>query len=96
VVILVINDISVLLYERESQAPVTAHPHRPGSFPRSLERVKHKTGQIHVLRRRRGLQLSEYQAQALGVLRLDSGLGASFEKALQPLVSETPNHKAAV
>lgn len=54
------------------------------------------TGNIHFLGRFRDIQRGKLEAELLGVVRLDSRLGACLEETFQPFVLEALDHTASV
>lgn len=55
--------------------------------------MQHQSRQCHVFRFCCRVELGKYQPQAVGVLRLNSGFAAGFEKPLQPFVQDSTDHR---
>ena len=58
--------------------------------------MQDQTWKIHILRTDRDLQAAQNQPQTLFMLRLDTGLRAFQEEALEPLASKRPDHRVSV
>jgi hypothetical protein len=91
VVVQIINEFDVLPNESEYHAPVAVDRDRvePSEFAGQWKQTP--PGCREIARLSRGIQCRQLQPQLGRVLRLDSGLGASFEERLKALVSEAPS-----
>jgi hypothetical protein len=90
-IVLVIDERGTLALKREGEPPVRIDPHGPASRQLALERVKALTGQMHIRGRGGPVEPPKLQAEALGVLWLDAGLGAP-EEPLQAWMAKRPEH----
>jgi hypothetical protein len=95
-IVLVVSVQRVFPVEGEGNSPVAADRHRPSAFPVALQLVQPQTRKRHVLRRHSRLQLSQDEAQPLGLLWPDASLRTRQEEALQPLMLEAPDHLTSV
>lgn len=88
-VILVVHVVGILASKPKRHAPVAAHLDGPGAFPISVKFMESQTGQIQILRIRRGVQRAQNQPQPGRMLGLNASLGSGGEKSFEPFVSES-------
>ena len=94
VMILVIDEISVLPNELKCNPPVPAYRHRPTTLPTTLERMKIQPGKRHIFRSGGRVQTAQDKAQPFSVLCLDASSGPGLEELAQTFVLEAADHRA--
>src|SRR3990172_1724059 len=92
VVVLVINVVCVLSYEKERYTPVAANLYGPNAFAMSLQGMKSQSGAPHILWRCRRAQPAQNKFEPFSMLHLDARFRASLEKRGQSLVLETADN----
>src|ERR1700741_4235499 len=95
-IVLVIDIQNVFPVEGEGNSPVAADRHPPSTFPVALQLMQPQSRKRHVFRSHRRVQLSQDEAQPLGLLWPDASLRTRQEEALQPLKLEAPDHSTSV
>jgi hypothetical protein len=95
-IVLVVDVKSVFPVEGEGNSPVAADRYRPSAFAVALQLMQPQSRKRHVFRSYGRVQLSQDEAQPLGLLWPDASLRARNEEALQPLMLEAPDHPASV
>ena len=78
VVISIIYEIRVLFLKEKSYPPITVNGNSPKIPLVAFQRMKAKTGQIHILRSYTGIQSVKYSAELSGMCRLNSFGGTAF------------------
>jgi hypothetical protein len=96
VIVLIIDQDSVLALKHERQALIAADTDRPVTFEFSGQRVKFPSWGIHVSRLHRVVKGKQPEAQFAGVLRLYSRLRSGAEEPLHAPVPEALNHSYSV
>ncbi len=92
VIILVIDEISVLPNELKCDLPVPAYRHRPTTLPVTLERMKIHPGKRHIFRSGCRIQTAQNKAQPFSVLCLDASSGPGLKELAQTFVLEAADH----
>jgi len=95
-IIFIVHDLDFLAFKTKGNPPISTDINSPRSGSISFQLVKPKTWKIHVFRLPGSMKAAEYQAEPFRVRGLDSRSIAGFEKALQALVLETPDHGPSV
>jgi len=96
VIIFVVHLFYITARKAKRHAPVAADFDGPNTLALTLQFVRCKPRQIHVLRTLGLIEVRENQPQSFSVLRLNAGLAAGVVKARQPFVGEALNHQASV
>lgn len=92
-VILVIDQHDIRAFKLEGEAPVLVYPNRPVTSKVPFKRVQSPYGNRHIVRAACYVELRKLQLQPLGVLRLNTGLGARSEELLKPSVAKRADHE---
>jgi hypothetical protein len=92
VIVLVIDIDSVTFDKAKGDSPIPAYANRPGAFTVASEWVQKEPRQAHVFRINGNLKPTQYQFEAVRMLRLNTRLDAFDEKSLKALVPKGTNH----
>jgi len=91
-IVSIIHQHRILAFEGESQAPVTAHIHRPMALQIAAQRMQPPAGRVHVFWSPGIVQRKELLAESFRMLGLNAGLRACFKELLDALVPEAFYH----
>jgi len=91
-IIEIINVQRVVVGETEDDPPIGADGHGPKVFELALQGVQPETRQVHVSKRTCRIETREYVTQLHRVFGDDAPWIIVFVKALQPFVSNRPDH----
>ncbi len=91
-IVLVTDHFGIATEKLERDSLITTNPNGPCAFSYAFERMKSKARKAHILWFGNRVQATQDQAQPLGVLRLNPGLGSRLKKLGQALVLEASNH----
>lgn len=86
----------IFAVEAENDPPIGPHRHSPISLPLSLQRVKAKARNRHVLRRTRLAEPGKNAGDLVHVLWVEPAAIVIQKKAFQPFVPESPDHDPTV
>ena len=92
VVVLIVNEDSVLTLKLERQTPVSADADRPMILEFPGQRMKLPSGSVHVARLPGVVEGKQLQAQPARVLRLNPGFRSGAEELLHTPMPEALNH----
>lgn len=95
-VVLVVQNPSIAIHELERDPPAATDGDRPAPFHVSLQGVKAKSGNVHIVDVTRGTQGSKLKAQALRVAGMYAGDIARLEEFAQPFVAERLDHAPVI
>jgi len=91
VIVLVVDIGGVTFKETESDTPIATDSHRPSPSAISRKRVQHQSREVHIVRADRNIEATKYEAEPLGVLRLNPGFHAFEKKPLKALMPKSAN-----
>ncbi len=92
VIILIVHEHGVFLFECKRQPPVGADVDRPVVFETAMQGMQPPAGCVHVLLGSGVVEGSQLQSQLVGMLGLNSRLGPSLEELLDILVPKALDH----
>ena len=95
-VVLVVDQNSILAIEGERDAPIATDGHRPATFQLALQLVQSQTGQVHVLWGLRSRESTKHESQSAGMLGAYARPVSGKEEALEPAVTEAHDHASIV
>ncbi len=96
VIVLIVNEDSILAFKLERQTPSAAHADRPVTFEFRRQPMKLPTWSVHIFRLLRVVQRKQLQAELVGMLRLNPGFRTSMEELLYASMPEALDHLYSV
>lgn len=95
-IVLIIDEDSVLAFKLKSQPPVSADADRPVTFEFSSQRMKLPSRSVHVSRLPCVIQGKQLQSQFASVFRLNPSFRPGVEKLFDAPMPEAFNHMYSV
>jgi len=92
VIVLIVNENSILALKLKRQTPVSANADRPVTFEFSGQRVKAPSRCIHVSRLPRVIKGKQLQAELTSVLRLNPCFRSGVKESLRASMPEAFDH----
>ena len=91
-IISIIHNKGISVMEHKNNSPIAGHSNRPMTFEISLQWVKVRAGEAHILYGCCGIEPVQNVRKLLRMLRLDSLLRSIVEEVFQTLVAEAFDH----